>query len=108
MKIIPLLQTLKQQMFVVCQEGAQEEVYRAFGVLKAHFHILASLGRSFHHYVCGVIMCACIIMYNMIIKDECEESYDMLGYKIIKSSVATLTITSKELMDFVAILLKGK
>jgi hypothetical protein len=55
-----------------------------------------------------VIMCACIIMYNMIIKDECEESYDMLGYKIIKSSVATLTITSKELMDFVAILLKGK
>lgn len=33
-----------------------------------------------------------------------EGSYDMLGYKIVESSVATLTITSKALMDFVAIL----
>lgn len=39
------------------------------------FHILGTLTRSFFQQVLGVIMCACIIMHNVIIENECGGSY---------------------------------
>jgi hypothetical protein len=51
-----------------------------------------------------MIKCACIIMHNMIIKDEHGGSYDMDDYKIIESSFAASTITLKALSGFSTIL----
>jgi hypothetical protein len=38
-------------------------------------------------------MCVCIILHNMIIKDELEEAYDVDDCDIVEFSVAVPTIT---------------
>jgi hypothetical protein len=78
---------------IACQEDADADIERAFVILKSHFHILASLGHSFSHQVLDVIMCACIILHNMIIENEHEGTYDVNDYEILKSFVTTSTIT---------------
>lgn len=49
-----------------CTEGCRESIE----VFKALFHIVSTPDCSFSHQVFGVIMRACIILYNMIIEDE--------------------------------------
>jgi hypothetical protein len=39
--------------------------------------------------------CACIIMHNMIIENECGGSYDVDNYEIVESSVTAPTMTLK-------------
>jgi hypothetical protein len=67
-----------------------KDVERTFRMLKARFCILATLGRSFYHQVLVVTMCVCIILHNMIIKDEHEGSYkyDVDDHEVVESSLA--------------------
>jgi hypothetical protein len=48
----------------------------AFGILKKRFNILAIPDRSYSQRTLGLIMCACVILYNMIIDDERDDSFD--------------------------------
>jgi hypothetical protein len=51
-----------------------------------------------------MIMRACIITHNIIIKDEYEGAYDVHNYELVEFFVATLTITFEVSMSFAAIL----
>ena len=52
------------------QEGCRKDVERAFGVLQSWFAIVAGPARFWKTNVLHDIMTTCIIMHNMIIKDE--------------------------------------
>lgn len=49
-------------------------------------------------------MHAYLILYNMIIKDECRGAFDMGNYVIIESYIAALTITLEAPTTFTVIL----
>lgn len=76
---------------------------RAYGVLKVWFYILVILCCSFSHHLLSVIICACIILQNMIIENERVGSNDMDEYEIVEPFVASQIVTLKALMGFVAI-----
>jgi hypothetical protein len=59
----------------------------AFSLLKKRFNILAISDRSYYQHTLGLIMRACIILHNMIIDDERDDSYDD-NYHTITSTVA--------------------
>jgi hypothetical protein len=48
----------------------------AFSLLKKWFNILAIPSRSYSHLTLRLIMCACIILYDMIIDDKRDGGYD--------------------------------
>jgi hypothetical protein len=58
-----------------------------FGLLKKRFNILAILNWSYSQRTLGLIMHACIILYNMIINDKREGGYDE-NYHTVTSVVA--------------------
>ncbi|XP_020262310.1 uncharacterized protein LOC109838264 [Asparagus officinalis] len=60
----------KKKYFAMKQEACRKDVERAFGVLQSRFAIVAGSARFWKKYVLHDIMTACIIMHNMIIKDE--------------------------------------
>jgi hypothetical protein len=59
----------------------------AFGLLKKWFNILVIPGRSYSQRTLDLIMRACIILHNMIIDDERDDSYDD-NYHTVTSVVA--------------------
>jgi hypothetical protein len=56
----------------------------AFGLLKKKFNMLAIPDRSYSHHTLKLIMCACIILHNIIIDDE--------NYHTVTSVVASPVI----------------
>jgi hypothetical protein len=48
----------------------------SFDLLKKSFNILVIPDRSYSQRTLRLIMCACIILYNMIINDERDDGYD--------------------------------
>ena len=52
------------------QEGARKDVERAFGVLKAKWHIVEHAARPLDLETLRYIMYACIIMHNMVVEDK--------------------------------------
>lgn len=56
-------------------------------MLNARFYIIATLGHSFSYQELNVVMCACFILYNMIIEDERGELYDVDDYETVESSI---------------------
>ena len=52
------------------QESARKDVERAFGVLKAKWHIVKYAARPYHLDNLKSIMYACIIMHNMVIEEQ--------------------------------------
>ncbi|XP_028055508.1 uncharacterized protein LOC114259680 [Camellia sinensis] len=52
------------------QESARKDIERAFGVLQARFAIVRGPARSWERKTLKNIMKTCIILHNMIIKDE--------------------------------------
>jgi hypothetical protein len=58
------------------QASVRKDVKCAFGLLKKRFNILVIPGRSYSQRILNLIMCACIILHNMIIDDERDDSYD--------------------------------
>ena len=59
-----------KEHYTKCQEGARKDVECAFGVLQARFEILKNLVRQLNLGTIEDIILACIILHNMIIKDE--------------------------------------
>lgn len=73
-------QVLTRQLFAKMQEAYRKDGERAFGVLQASFSIVRGLVRFWSNEDLGYIIKICIILHNMIIKDEhddsLEEEYD--------------------------------
>ncbi|XP_010675068.1 protein ALP1-like [Beta vulgaris subsp. vulgaris] len=64
----------KESHFAQRQEGVQKDVECAFGVLRARFAIVRQPALARDREMLGKIIIVCIIIHNMIIKDE-RDSY---------------------------------
>ncbi|RWR85273.1 putative nuclease HARBI1 [Cinnamomum micranthum f. kanehirae] len=73
-KTIPCPNGPKATNFAAAQESAMKDVERAFGVLQAHFSVVRRPARFWDRQTLQHIMKACIIMHNMIIEDERDQS----------------------------------
>ncbi|XP_057811558.1 uncharacterized protein LOC131025788 [Salvia miltiorrhiza] len=63
-----------RRKFAQRQEAARKDVERAFGVLQARWAVFRNPARSYFKEDLRNIMLTCIILHNMIIKDEGEEA----------------------------------
>ena len=65
------------------QEAARKDIERAFGVLKSWFAIVRGPAHFWDKRSLKYIMTCCVILYNMILKDErdmnLEFFYDNVG-----------------------------
>ena len=75
-KTIHLPQGPKARLFAERQESVRKDVERAFGVLQARFDITRGPTRNMDKVELGMIMKACVILYNMIVEDE-RDSFDL-------------------------------
>nr|XP_023889809.1 uncharacterized protein LOC112001877 [Quercus suber] len=73
-KTIPAPQEEKKKLFAKAQEAYRKDVERAFGVLQARFAIVRGPARFFYPKMLQKIMKACVVLHNMIIKDERDEN----------------------------------
>ncbi|RWR92880.1 putative nuclease HARBI1 [Cinnamomum micranthum f. kanehirae] len=64
----------KATNFAAAQESVRKDMERAFGVLQARFSIVRGLARFWDRQTLQHIMKTCIIMHNMIIEDERDQS----------------------------------
>jgi hypothetical protein len=71
------------------QASIRKDVECAFSLLKKRFNILAILDQSYSQCTIELIMCACIILHNMIIDDESDGGYDE-NYHTVTSVVVPL------------------
>ncbi|XP_035547150.1 uncharacterized protein LOC108986382 [Juglans regia] len=76
-KTIPSPQENKKKKFATTQESARKDVERAFGVLQQRFAIVHRPSRLFKVNDLTNIMKACVILHNMIIKDERNDTQDL-------------------------------
>ncbi|GJV64958.1 ALP1-like protein isoform X1 [Tanacetum coccineum] len=60
----------KHAYFKKRQEGARKDVERAFGVLQGRWGIIQQPARQYHVNTIRRIMYSCIIMHNVILKDQ--------------------------------------
>ncbi|GJS21792.1 ALP1-like protein [Tanacetum coccineum] len=60
----------KHACFKKCQEGARKDVEHAFDVLQGRWGIIQQPTRQYHVNTIRRIMYSCIIMHNMILKDQ--------------------------------------
>jgi hypothetical protein len=58
------------------QASVSKDVECAFNLLKKRFNILVIPGRYYSQHTLGLIIHSCIILHNMIIDDERDNSYD--------------------------------
>jgi hypothetical protein len=79
----------KHRFLSMKQASVKKDVKCVFNILKKMFNILVIYGRSYSQRTFGLIMCAYIILYNMIINDERGGSYDE-NYHTITFIVASL------------------
>jgi hypothetical protein len=61
---------VKKKHFARIQEACKKDVECAFGILQARFSIVRGSARFWDETTLNDIMKACIILHNMIIKDE--------------------------------------
>ncbi|XP_047940286.1 uncharacterized protein LOC125187696 [Salvia hispanica] len=57
-------------LFVAKQKGARKDMERAFGVLQSQWEIVKGPTRFWFKEVIADVMYACIILHNMIVKQE--------------------------------------
>jgi hypothetical protein len=76
MKCVPIPQQEKHRFFSMKQASVSKDVECAFGLLKKRFNILVISDRSYSQRILDLIMCAYIILHNMIIDDERDGGYD--------------------------------
>ncbi|XP_042964635.1 uncharacterized protein LOC122298854 [Carya illinoinensis] len=102
-KTIPTPRGNKKKNFVKAQESARKDVERAFGVLQQRFAIIRGPSRMFKVKELTNIMKTCVILHNMIIEDERDDSeclnieYDQLDDNLPELSRNHTT----ELTDFI-------
>jgi hypothetical protein len=75
-KGVSLPQQEKHQFFLVKQSTFKKDVEYSFGLLKKSFNILIIPNRSYSQHTFELIMCAYIILHNMIIDDERDNYFD--------------------------------
>ncbi|XP_042460882.1 uncharacterized protein LOC122044658 [Zingiber officinale] len=63
-------QDRKNKLFAMKQEVCRKDVEQAFGVLQSRFAIVAGPSHFWQKNILHDILTSCIIMHNMIIKDE--------------------------------------
>ncbi|GJT52946.1 ALP1-like protein isoform X1 [Tanacetum coccineum] len=66
----------KHAYFKKRQEGARKDVERAFGVLQGRWGIIQQPARSYHVNTLRRVMYSCIILHNMILKDQKMAVFD--------------------------------
>ena len=71
-KSIRLPQSEPDKLFVQRQEACHKDIERAFGVLQARFKIIRKPAGLWDIFELAIIMRSCIILHNMIVKDERE------------------------------------
>ena len=59
-------------MYALNQEGCRKDIERAFGVLQSRFNIVRHPSQLWKRKSIERIMKACVILHNMIVKDEKE------------------------------------
>ena len=64
--------TAKEQYFTKMQEAYRKDVERAFGVLQARWHILATPSKLWFRDEMGIVIKACVILHNMIVEFDKE------------------------------------
>ncbi|GJV97691.1 ribonuclease H-like domain-containing protein [Tanacetum coccineum] len=62
--------------YYLADEGARKDVERAFGVLQGRWGIIQQPARQYHVNTIRRIMYSCIIMHNMILKDQKMAAFD--------------------------------
>ena len=62
------------KLFTVVQEACRKDVERAFRVLQARFAIIRGPAQFFNLETLQKIMKACIILHNVIVKDERDDN----------------------------------
>jgi hypothetical protein len=70
------------------QSSLRKDVKCTFGLLKK-FNILVISDRSYSKHIFGLIMCDYIILHNIIIDDERDDSFNE-NYHIVTSVIAPL------------------
>ncbi|XP_061999153.1 uncharacterized protein LOC133716457 [Rosa rugosa] len=81
-KWVTLVQSIKhpendvEVYFSTKQEVYRKDVERAFGILQARFAIIRQPARGWERESLSTIMLACIILHNMIVKDERDDYYN--------------------------------
>ena len=92
-KTIPHPQGNKRKYFARAQEAVRKDVERAFGVLPSRFAIVRGPAHFWDDITLGYIIKACVIMHNMIIKDEgevdTEERFESGGDNVTPSHEPT-------------------
>jgi hypothetical protein len=88
-KTIPKSRGNKKKYFAKPQKVCRKDVEHTFDVLQSHFAIVHGSARLWDEDSLKNIMMVCIIMYNMIVKDEAEEdndfNYNQMGERVILS-----------------------
>ncbi|KAK1425193.1 hypothetical protein QVD17_20539 [Tagetes erecta] len=69
-KTIPHATGDKRKRFSGAQEAARKDVERAFGILKSRWGIVRLPARAWEENKIRKVMYACIILHNMILKDD--------------------------------------
>ncbi|KAM3240034.1 hypothetical protein ACQJBY_053612 [Aegilops geniculata] len=70
----------KRKRFAQMQESVRKDVERAFGVLQSRWGIVRNPALSWDERKLWEVMTACVIMHNIIVKDERDESIFDQGF----------------------------
>jgi hypothetical protein len=104
-KTIHVPQGNKRKNFATAQESTRKDVELAFGVLQARFAIIRDSARLHKPEMLKEIMMACIILHNMIVKDERDLNlgvdafdYDQINETPLKPPSHEHTV---EFLDFI-------
>ncbi|XP_024190477.1 uncharacterized protein LOC112194475 [Rosa chinensis] len=66
----------QEEYFSIKQKAYRKDVERAFGILQARYAIVRQPARGWDNDSLSTIMLACIILHNMIVKDERDDYYN--------------------------------
>ncbi|KAF5444069.1 hypothetical protein F2P56_036573 [Juglans regia] len=102
-KTIPSPQGNKKKNFATAQESARKDVERAFGVLQQRFTIVRGPSRLFKVNDLTNIMKTCVILHNMIIEDERDDSQGLnMEYDQLDDDIPELSRNpTNEFMNFI-------
>ena len=70
----------KKSHFAQRQEAVRKNVERAFGVLQARFAVVRGPAKQWDPETLWEVMTCCVIMHNMIVEDERDESIFDQGF----------------------------